>query len=82
MSDHLKISLGFDQTTWIGDVELSAIAKNLPNINEYVLAPAFQYNRATGQFDILGYGLVHLSDLPTLEKLREMSQQSEEAATI
>jgi hypothetical protein len=49
-------------------VQLTEMAKTLPNLQQYFLAPEAVRND-DGSFTVTGYSLVHLSHLPTKEGL-------------
>jgi hypothetical protein len=64
----LPISLNFDHSQQLGTV-VFVEAVTPGNLHEYYLEPA--YGEKDGKLIVVGYGLVHRSDLPTPEKIRE-----------
>lgn len=63
----IPVSLEFNNTgsayAW---VQLTELAKTLPNLQQYFLAPEAVRND-DGTFTVVGYSLVHLNHLPTKE---------------
>lgn len=67
----VPISLEFDHTRRVGQVGLYQFVDDLPNPAEYVLSPELEYDTETKQWAITGYGMVHITHLPTFDQLKE-----------
>jgi hypothetical protein len=73
----LRVSLEFDESrptvAWLQPTEQFT---DIPNQERYFIAPAANYDKQSGKWNILGYSFVHVSHLPTAEshlmKLREV----------
>jgi hypothetical protein len=69
--DSLPVTFEFDDMRLIGCVSLTDFVKTMPNPQEYFLAPAARWNTESKTWDIIGYGFVHVSHLPTCQQLKE-----------
>jgi hypothetical protein len=69
MDDRLPVTLNFDITglvyAWIN---LNQLAKDLPNLETYVLAPSYKKNDE-GSITILEYSFIHRDHVGTTAKL-------------
>lgn len=72
----LSVTLNFDTMgpiyAW---VQLTEMAKTLPNLNEYVLSPEYMKNE-DGSFTVTGYSFIHRSQVPTEEQWKKYGDGS------
>lgn len=65
------ITLSFDDTHPVGFVEIpDGVLPTSNSWQEYFLAPSAVYNQTKKQWEIIGYGLVHVSVLPNENQMR------------
>jgi len=68
MKIDVPVSFGFDYNRPLGNVRMSI--GTLPKPEEYFLAPEAVWDADLKEWTITGYGLVHVSQLPPEEVLK------------
>lgn len=77
---NLPIYIAFDHSRTAGALGLSDETGKILNLHEYFLAPAALFNHKTKTWDIIEYGLVHVSQIPTEQQLLEKFSRIEKGS--
>ena len=68
----MPITLAFNyQGLAYGWIQFTDAIKEIPNLQEYFIAPSAIYDPETKTWKVKGYSFVHVSHLPTEEQLKE-----------
>lgn len=66
----LLIDFEFNGDSTYGRIDVGKM-EDIKNLHEYFIAPAAQYNKESGEWNVIGYSLVHVTHLPTAEQLKD-----------